>query len=284
MTEIGSRGHEIQVPIHCPTIELKDLADVLNFEDRGEVGGTYAFELTEAGLYQRKEIETDVKPRFPKFNQIRDVDVGDYKEEIDYRLRNVKNKWTLVPVVDIDWEVKFEFKSPYTLISKDYTFRKALNSGPLIVSLVPDNESKRRIALKPYKKNRYVAHRKESVTGRVETILDFIPKIDIGNNFTMMFDMILRPSEKSISTRIMEGIQFSWRDIGEKEIRAFVILRKGEEQEDLLAVSNNNSLLLNINKESLTQLEQINLTHLDLISFYYTDKVLTDNEMEILWN
>ena len=278
----GSRGPEIKVPTHCPTIELKDLADVIDFEDRGEIGGTYAFEFTDAGFYKRKEIETDVKPRFPKFNQIRDVEVGDFKSDIDYRLRHTKNKWTLIPIVEPDWEVKFEFRSPYTLISKDYTFRKAINAGPLIVALIPDRESRGKIAIKPYMRNKYVVHRKESVTGKVETVLDFLPKIDIGDNFTMIFDMIIRPSEKSVSTRIMKGMQFSWRDIGTEQIRVFVAIRKEEGVKEFLAASSNNSLQIDVDKENLTQLEQINLTHLDLIGFYFTDKVLTDNEMEIM--
>lgn len=278
----GSRGPEIKAPANCPTIELKDLADVLNFENRGEVGGTYAFEFTETGYYKRKEIETDVKPRFPKFEQIRDVDVGEYSSDIDYRLRHSDNKWKLIPVLDIDWEVKFEFKSPYTFITKDNIFRKTMNAGPLIVSLIPDDQSKLKIGIKPYMKNKYVAHRLDSVTGKIETILDFIPKIDIGNKFTMIFDMILRPSNKSVSTKIMKGIQFSWRDIGTEEIKVFVVFQKKEGNNEILAISDNKSLQINIDKENFTQLEQINLTHLDLVAFYFTDKVLTEDEFKIL--
>ena len=280
MEETGSRGPEIKVPVNCTTIELKDLADVIDFDDRGEVGEIYGFEFTDNGLYKRKEI--DVKIKNPKFSQLRDVHFDDPRENINYFLKYDNKKWTLVPSVNVDWEVRFEFISPFTLVSKDFTFRKALNSGPLIVSLISDAQSRGKIAVKPYMKNKYVIHRKDNIDfGAQETVLEFIPKIEIGDSFTMIFDIILRPSNKSVSTTIMKGINFSWRDIGDEEIRVFVAIQKKKDVKDVNAVASNESLEILVNKENLTHLEQINLTHLDLIAFYYTDKVINEDELEI---
>lgn len=280
MTDAGSRGPIIKVPANCPTIELKDLADVIGFDERGEVGETYGFELTDNGLYMRKEI--DVKVRNPKFANLRDVDVDEHRENINYFLRHVDKKWILIPSLNIPWEVKFEFISPYTLVAKDNTFRKALNAGPLLVSLISDLQSRGKITVKPFKKNKYVVHRKDDIDfGDQETTLEFIPKINVSDSFSMIFDIIIRPSNKSVSTRIMNGINFSWRDIGDEEIRVFVAIQKSKNKNDVAAVASNKSLQILVNKELLTHLEQINLTHLDLISFYYTDKIITEDELEI---
>ena len=272
----GSRG--AVVPANCVTIELKDLADVIDFEDRGEAGEVYGFELTENGLYKRKEI--DGRTKNPKFGFLRDVDVEGYKENINYFLRHVDKNWTLVPSLDIDWEVKFEFISPYTLVAKDFTFRKAINAGSLILSLISDPESRGKIAVKPFKKNRYIVHRKQN-DGEQETILDFTPRINVSDSFTMIFDVIIRPNEASVSTRIMNGITFAWREIGDESIRVLIAIKKGKEDENVSAFATNEKLQILINKESLTHLEQINLTHLDLISFHYTDRVITQDEFQI---
>ena len=104
---------------------------------------------------------------------------------------------------------RFEFISLFTLVSKDNTFRKALNAGPLIVSLISDPQSRGKIAVKSYMKKKNVVHRKDNIDlGEQETISDFIPKIEIGESFSMTFDIVLRPSNKSVSTRIMNGIIF----------------------------------------------------------------------------
>ena len=82
-----------QVPKACTSIELKDLSDLLNFDDEAEVDAVYAFQFTDEGYYKRKEIDDDKKPRFPKFDQIRDVDTSGYQADTQYNLAHVGKKW-----------------------------------------------------------------------------------------------------------------------------------------------------------------------------------------------
>ena len=63
----------IKIPSKCPTIELKDLADCLDFDNGGEVGVIYGLEVTEDGMHKRKEVDTEEKPIHPKFYQLLDV-------------------------------------------------------------------------------------------------------------------------------------------------------------------------------------------------------------------
>ena len=123
----------------CPTVELKDLADVLGLEKDGERGAVYGFKMDEDGYYVRYEIDEEQGDKNiirPKLKGIRDVEIeegaeGEYVWVCKNKVWNVKKR------VEVSWGIKFEFVSPYVFMAQKM-FRKALNSGPIIVSLVPE--------------------------------------------------------------------------------------------------------------------------------------------------
>ena len=70
-----SRGPQ-KSPSVCPTLELKDLADVLGFEKDGERGTVY-------GWWMRMDIDEkqgDKTPIRPKLKGIRDVEIEEGAE------------------------------------------------------------------------------------------------------------------------------------------------------------------------------------------------------------
>ena len=275
-----SSGPTIVHPVTCSTIELKDLADTIDFESNAEVGAVYALEFTDTGHYKRKEIDDEHKPRFPKLGQIRDVDLPDpVVDDIDYRLKHQNKKWVLSPVMDeIDWEMKFEFLSPYTLMGKENTFRKSLNAGPLIVSLVPAGNSRGEVAVKPFQKNNYLIHRKQSVNKKADTIIDFVPKLPVGQNATMLFHIVVRKMEDSTNTVLMRGINLSWRALDVEEVKVLIAIQK--DSDTIRKQTSNQNVIVSVNSSNLTEIRSINLTYLDLIAFYYTDKLLSDEQIQ----
>ena len=269
------------IPPKCTTIELKDLADCLDFDNTGEVGTIYGLELTQDGLYKRKEVDTEEKPANPKFNQLRDVNAGNFINGINYFLRHVGNKWTIVPHLDIKWEINFQFISPFTLKAKDDTFRKAINSGPLHVALVTKSDSQNEIAVKPYKNNMYVLHKKSSVAARKYSTLSFVPRVPVGNKLTMMFDVILNPSDTG-EKPVMTGISFSWGDLtGEDSTRVIIAIQKNDDG-TIQKSSTNPKVTVNVDTTAFKEIDNIILGHMDLVQFMYTDRILTEEEMEIL--
>lgn len=277
-----SSGPTIAYPVACSTIELKDLADAIDFESNAEVGAVYAFEFTDTGHYKRKEIDDEKKPRFLKLGQIRDVNVPDpIVDDTFYMWKHQNKKWVLSPVMKkIDWEMKFEFVSPYTLVGKDDTFRKSINAKPLIVSLVPAINSRGEVAVKPFHKNNYLIHRKQSVEKDADTIVDFIPKLPIGQNATMIFDIVVRKREETTNTVLMRGINLNWRPLNVEEVRVFIAVQK--DSNTIKKQTSNQNVVVNADINNLTEIRSINLTYLDLIAFYYTDKVLSNEQLQSL--
>ena len=114
---MGSPGPEIKTPKICQTIELKDLADIQDFEDDGAVGATYGFELTSNGYYKRREIE--LKASLPKLEQLKNVDAKSATTDADYFLKKEGREWKITEFIkDIPWLLKFVFISPYTLLKE----------------------------------------------------------------------------------------------------------------------------------------------------------------------
>lgn len=270
------------MPHNCPTIELKDLADCLDFDNTGEIGSVYGFELTKEGLYKRKEVDTDEKPVNPKFNQLRDVNAGNFVNDINYFLRHVGNKWTIVPHLDIKWDVNFQFISPFTFKSKDDTFRKAVNSGPLHVALITKSDSRNEITVKPYKKNRYILVKKETVDASKFTSLSFLPRIPIGNEFTIMFDVILNPPSLSEPKPVMGGITFSWDNPTNEDTTRVIIAIKKNADGSIQSSSTNQKVTVNVDLSTFRELNNIVLGHMALVQFMYIDRLLTEEEIEIL--
>ena len=271
------------MPPKCTTIELKDLADCLDFDSTGEVGTVYGLELTEDGVYKRKEVDTEEKPVNPKFNQLRDVNAGNFKNGIDYFLRHVGNKWTIVPHLDIKWEINFQFISPYTFKAKDDTFRKAINSGPLHCSLVPNDTSRNEVSVKPYKKNKYVLHKKSAVAPQKYTKLGFVPRIPIGNKLTMIFDVILIPSDNPTDKAIMPGITFNWGPLEDEDSTRVIVAIQKNADGTIQKSSTNPKVTVNVNP-NVQMLTEIALGDIELVQFMYTDKILSEDEIETLTN
>ena len=274
-----SSGPTIVYPVTCSTIELKDLADTIDFESNAEVGAVYALEFTDTGHYKRKEIDDEQKPRFPKLGQIRDVDLPDpVVDDIDYTLKHQNKRWVFSPVIDeIDWEMKFEFLSPYTLMGRENTFRKSLNAGPLIVSLVPAGNSRGEVAVKPFQKNNYLIHRKQSVTKKSDTIVDFVPRLPVGPNATMIFHIVARKMEESTNAVLMRGINLNWKPLAVEEVKVLIAIQK--DSGAIRKRTTNQNVIVNVSASNLTEIRSINLTYLDLIAFYYTDKLLSDDQL-----
>ena len=271
-----SRGPVI--PTRCTTIELKDLADVEDFELNGEVGAFYGFEYTEEGLYKRAEVVTEER-KILRLEQLRNVEVQ-HIENYEYKLIRIDNKWHLIP--HIDWEIQFEFLSPYTYFDRLFQFRKAINNGPLHVSLVPASTSRKEIEIKPFKKNKYLLHRKDSITKASVTRLQFVPKFPISKNFTMIFDISIRAKPGSVSDVLLPGLNISWRNLDTETLRILIAIQK--ETDDIKAIASSDKIHLSVNSDSLTELSYINLTNLDLIGFYFIEKVLSEEILQQITN
>lgn len=267
-----------KIPITCTTIELKDLSDLTDFEKEGEVDAVYAFQLTQDGYYKRKEIDDDKKPRFPKFEQLRNVETDGYQDDIQYHLVHKGNKWILQEEPkDIDWLIKFEFKSPVTLIGKDNKLKKALNAAPLLTSLIPEGD----IGVKPFKRNQYLIHRLTSATAT--PILKFQPEITIGDQATIILDIIIKPQNNSIKkfsliNTLTDGISITLPQSPVEEVRTVIVIDKNGNTVRKMSTDKT----IDIHSATFTSLTSINLTHAELIAFYYIDRMLPEEVLEKL--
>ena len=277
-----SRGPDQPVllePVRCTTLELKDLADTEDFDLNGEIGQLYGFEYTDDGYYKRAEI-TDKK--VPKLEQLRNV-VGENVGQLEYKIVKKKdNKWHLIPFVD--WEIKFEFISPFTFFDSNKNFRKAFNSGPLHVSLVPQKNSRREIEIKPFNKRQYLLHKKKSVIKDGATQLEFIPNIPLPDEFTMIFELSVRKDDPGppvgVSDVMIKGILISWQNLNVESLRCTVVIQNSGEE--IKVLSSSDKVILSVNPKNLTELSFINITNLDLIAFYFIEDVLSDGALEML--
>ena len=269
-----------KIPITCTTIELKDLSDLNDFEKEGEVDAIYAFQLTQDGYYKRKEIDVDddKKPRFPKFDNLRNVDVDGFQDDTQYHLVHKYKKWILQePTKDIDWLIKFEFKSPVTLVGKQNTLKKALNSGPLLTSLIPDGN----VAVKPFKRNQYLIHRLNTATG--STVLNFQPEIEVGNEATLILDLVVKPLNDKITktaliNTLTDGIPIGWTPKEVEEVRT--VIGVGKDGSTVRKMSTDDKSNVTIDSSKFTSLKSINLTHVELIGLYYIDRLLPDEVLQ----
>ena len=298
-----------KIPISCTTIELKDLSDVIDFEKESEVGTIYGFEFTNDGYYKRKEIDdNDEKPRFPKFEQIRDVitdnveddtkynlvrkdkkwilqetsfddivDTSDFKENILYNVVHRNGKWTLTTKRKIDWLIKFEFKSPNTLIGKNNTLKKALNSGPLLTSLIPNKFSD--VVVKQFKRNQYLIHRHENASG--VTSLKFQPEVVIGNQCTIIFELIVKPlnvatKRSALINTLSDGIAIDWTELKDEELKVIIAIDKNGNT--IRKISSDDKV--DVVVSNFTSLVKFNLMNVELIGLYYIDRVLPDGVLQ----
>ena len=103
-------------------------------------------------------------------------------------------------------------------------FRKAVDSGPIITSLVPETGSRKNILVKPLHKNNYLIHKKEGVTESTDVI--FRPTIEIAPEATMIFDVILRRNSSQSIVEIMDGVRLAWADLEDESTRIIVAIQK----------------------------------------------------------
>ena len=267
-----------KIPITCTTIELKDLSDLNDFEKEGEVDAIYAFQLTQDGYYKRKEIDDDKKPRIPKFENLRNVNVDGYQDDIQYHLVHKDKKWILQEATkDIDWLIKFEFKSPVTLVGKQNTLKKALNSGPLLTSLIPDGD----VAVKPFKRNQYLIHRLNTATSAA--VLNFQPEIKVGNEATLVLDLVVKPlndriTKSAVINTLIDGISISWTPTEVEEVRTVIVVDKNGSA--VRTMSTDDKFNVSINSSRFTSLKNINLSDVELIGLYYIDRLLPDEVLQ----
>ena len=254
-----SRGPEIQKPIHCPTIELKDLADIKGFDEDGEQGTVYGLELNESGLYERKEIEDKKRPH-PRLNQVKDVEIKNEKDGETHALVKEGDKWIItVKPKEIKWGIKMEFKSPYTFTSGNI-FRKSVNIQPALISLRPSKANT--IGIKPFDNFSYVIH---SRYPEENNSVEFNPKLSIGQQLTMVFDIQTHKIVKTM--RLTDHITVIWDGqppgtVVEDRIR-IVIKKDGD---NITAQTTDQYFTVTVNE--LDELHKIYLKDIDLIGFY----------------
>ena len=184
--------------------------------------------------------------------------------------------------VDVSWGIKFEFVSPYVFMAQKM-FWKAVNSGPIIVYLVPETGSRKNILVKPYHKNNYLIHKKEGVIESTDVI--FRPTIEIGPEATMIFHVILRGGSSQSDAEVMDGILLSWADLEVESTRIIVAIRKAWREggrPSIHKIASNKKVLIKIDHNKLKILDKIKLDHIDFIGFYYVDSILTPEQIKLI--
>lgn len=271
-----SRGPVL--PIKCPTVQLSDLADVQDFDKPGTEDTLYGLELNSDGSYVRKEIE-EKRQQFPKLQQVRDVDIDKNVDGASYEIIRRGNKWVLkyIPPV-IPWRIKMEFLSPYTMVGGGNIFRKSLNQGPLIASLVP--KISQSISVRQFRSDQYLISRSPSLDSQWNAHPEFKPEIALGDQWTMIFDIKIQVKNEAVSTILMPGIQLEW-GVVTTATRGQLFMQKRNEGE-VLSNSYTGDLPVSVKIQNTPSLSFINLNDLSLIAFYYTNEVLPEAVLDLI--
>ena len=255
------------IPIRCSTIELKDLADTDEFDLDAEVGAVYGFEYIATGFYKRKEILQD-KQKLLKLEQLKNVE-AELVGNQDYKIRRTGGKWHFNPIVE--WDLKFEFISPYTMMDLQNKFRKALNAGPVLCSIIPDFDSRAIIDVQQYKKS-YKLH---TARGQVTSGIIFVPNVQFGENYTLIINIFIRDeslvnSNNSPNKILIGGVQINWQTLTKADQDVTVIIRKNS-RDNIVYRSTVDKVSVAIAPSKIKGLSSIDLTHFDLISLYYNE-------------
>lgn len=270
---MGSPGPEIRTPKICQTIELKDLADIQDFEDDGPVGAVFGFELTTNGYYKRREI--DIKTAIPRLEQLKNVDAKSATTDADYFLKKEGREWKITEFIkDIPWLLKFEFISPYALVKEPNYLSKVLNAGPLIHSLVPENKVD--VKTTRYKGTKYMLQKTQAADNEVN--LKLIPTITLGVGYTIVLDVIFK-ARIGNDVDIINGLNLSWTEeqIPKERQRVLMYVIKNAKSPDITFKSNF-PVLRRILVQDLN-LDLIYITYIDLLGLYYIDKGLSESEL-----
>lgn len=275
-----SRGPVIKIPPRCTTLELKDLADTIDFDLSGEVGSLYGFEYTDEGFYKRSEIDDKKAPKLEQLKNVKVPYTGDY----EYKIRREDNKWHITPI--IDWDIMFEFTSPYILFDFQRRFRKALNKGPLHVSLIA-GFSREKIEIQSESKQ-YFLHKKDSVS-KDDVQIEFFPETQLADNFTLVFilsirqDSLINDARGSAESKLLlGGIHLNWNKVSANERKlAVVILKANNPKISLEGFCSNQKVDVTILPSALRNLNVVNISHFDLLGLYYTDVALPKEIIEM---
>ena len=263
----------------CTSIELKDLADLLQFEVDGEAGTIYGLELTNEGFYRRSQIVTTPPPPppadHPRLDELKQFKTRHVKEGLEYVIVKNEGKWGLKHLpLKFEWQIKFEFISPNTLVRSDNVFKKALNAGPLLVSLLPDKDSENKIEVKAYGKNNYLLHRIED---QGDVAVFFKPEIQIQNTMTMIIDFVVKKPNGS-KVELMEGVTITWSDLNDEGKKRIVLFIRKEDR----TFEVRSSQTLKVDGSKSVKMKTIILNEIDLLGFYFTDQIFTADEMEVI--
>lgn len=269
------------LPVVCTTVELKDLADTLDFDTAGVEGTIYGFEITEDGYYKRVDI-TEARDGSERFNmeQLQNLSTSGSKEGLQYAiLKKGPNKWSLTPLQPkIDWLIKYEFHSPYTFMGKDNIFKKTLNAGPLLVSLVPHFPNRGNVLLKAYKKHNYLIHKRDGVS---DVKVAFEPRLEIGQSATIILDIIAhQPTQERVP--LIPQVSLSWTDLDEDPRRIVIFMRKSSSDNKYTIMTSPQITATSLPVGASSILSHIKLDHFDLLAFYFSDQSFSDKQMEHL--
>ena len=268
------------IPKRCQTLELKDLADIDEFDLEGEPGEIYGLLLTADGRYIRKPIVNEEDPGL-SLNELRDVNTQNTKNGIKYLLKKQGKNWKLEPYSDIAWDIMYTFKSGFTFKKDPNVFRKSFNEGFAYVSLAPMDNSKGNVLINGFKEKRHVLVKKDGVDADIE--VQFIPNIKLPKQFTIVLDLIAPRPTNQVNVEIMSGLEISYKpaDVTEEPFRFVVSLQKNANSDVKTFISNQK---IKLKVTNLNKLEKINLNNVGLIAFYYSDEFLTKQELETFAN
>ena len=269
-------------PQSCPTLELKDLSDVIDFDLASEEGELFGFEYTDTGKYRRRAI--DEKKLF-KLGQLRDVVVpASPVDKQKYTLTRDGTKWVVTPIPDpILWDISFKMISPYVLSEDGRTLRKVMNSGPLLVSLVPHHSSRNNIKLIEQEDRKYlltvIDHSKQGY-------LEFVPVYNIREEATIIYEFTIKPVEGLRDEQeLSRGIKIKWdrakltaNNITDKD-RVFVMFAKKGDQTAVHS-SLPEALTVELQPAAKVALSNIDLKQIDLISFHFANKLYDPSILE----
>lgn len=262
------------IPKRCQTLELKDLADLDDFEDQGETGEIYGFQLTADGRYVRKPIQNEDETAL-SFNELRDVNANNTKNGIKYMLKKQGNKWKLEPNSDIKWDIVFSFKSGFTFVKDPNIFRKAFNEAFTFVSIVPTNESKGNLLLKTYKEKHVLTRNNDGT----RAVLNVIPEINLPQEFTLILELIAPKPTTNDVTEIIPGLTFSVRpaDVNEDPFHFIITVQKNNN--NIRTFSSHNKMQLTAN--NFRKISKIDINDIGLISFHLINENLTRPELDL---
>jgi hypothetical protein len=109
----------------------------------------------------------------------------------------------------------------------------------------------------------------------------------LADQFTMKFDIsILKDvpvdGVMGVSDILMKGVNIAWQNLVAESLRVAIIIQNNGNE--IRTVTSSEKANLTVNPSNLTELIDIDITHLDLIGFYYTESVLSAEILNMITN